>query len=178
MLRKIINYVYWKYYKNSVKTKLAFLKLKYSNRVSIAPDLLFRRRFKILVIGNGKLSIGTGCFFNNDCSINCMGEISISNNTIFGENVKFYDHNHRFSDHKVLIKNQGYKVGSIKVGENCWIGSNVTILKDVIIGDNVIIGANCLINKSIPSNTIVRLQSNLILEEKRIKMSNGDTNLH
>ncbi|MCV5991015.1 hypothetical protein OFO94_33660, partial [Escherichia coli] len=37
----------------------------------------------------------------------------------------------------------------VKIGSNCWIGTNTIILKGVSITDNVIIGANSLVNKSI-----------------------------
>lgn len=85
---------------------------------------------------------------------------------MFGENVKLYDHNHRFTDKQINFKDQGFKVGSIKIGDNCWIGSNVTILCNVSIGDNVVIGANCLIYKSIPSNTVVKNKNDLLIEDR------------
>lgn len=165
MFRKIKKYLFWHLYINGVKLKKMYFKLNYGDRIKLSSDLLFRKGFKLLVMENGNLEIGTGCFFNYNCSISCLGDISIGNDSIFGENVKFYDHNHRFNDPEVLIKDQDYKIGTIKIGNNCWIGSNVTILKDVTIGDNVVIGANCLIHKSIPSNTLVKFQNELIFEE-------------
>lgn len=44
--------------------------------------------------------------------------------------------------------------GPIKIGNNVWLGENVTILKGVTIGDNVIIGAGSIITKSIPSDSV------------------------
>ena len=38
----------------------------------------------------------------------------------------------------------------IKIGKNCWITSNVTILPGVTIGDSVIIGAGSVVTKDIP----------------------------
>lgn len=86
---------------------------------------------------------------NNYCSINCLEKIEIGENTLFGESVKIYDHNHQYSSEK--IEHQA----PIKIGKNCWFGSNVIILKGVTIGDNVILGAGCVIHKDIPSNSIV-----------------------
>ena len=37
----------------------------------------------------------------------------------------------------------------IRVGRDCWIGSNVHDFKGVTIGDNTIIGAGCLIRNDI-----------------------------
>jgi acetyltransferase-like isoleucine patch superfamily enzyme len=77
-----------------------------------------------------------------------------------------YDHNHQYQDTKQLISTQGYQVGSIVIGNNCWIGSNVVILKDVIIGDNVVIGAGCVIHKSIPANSVVMKQQDLLIKQR------------
>lgn len=129
-----------------------------------------REDFSLRIRSNGKLKIHDNVFFNRACSINCMNSIEIGNNCIFGEGVKMYDHNHNFKDSRILIKDQGYSVAPIVIGENCWVGSSVTILKGVNIGSNVVIGANCLISEDIPNNSIVRHKANQIIEKfKRIK---------
>jgi len=66
------------------------------------------------------------------------------------------------------VSNQGYTIGKIKIGNNCWIGSHVVILKDVTIGDNVVIGAGCIIHKSIPGNSVVMNNQNLLIKQKEI----------
>lgn len=121
----------------------------------IEEDFQCRDGFKILLGNNGSLRIGEKCFFNNNCSINCLGKIEIGNNNQFGESVLMYDHNHVYADKGKLISEQGYNIGNIKIGNNCWIGSNVVILKDVEVGDKVVIGAGCVIYKSIPADTVV-----------------------
>lgn len=45
--------------------------------------------------------------------------------------------------------------GKIKIGNNCFIGINATILKNVTIGDNCIIGAGSIVTKSVPPNSVV-----------------------
>jgi acetyltransferase-like isoleucine patch superfamily enzyme len=126
----------------------------------------FRQFCNILIYKYGELIIGENVFFNNYCSINCLGKIEIGANTLFGEGVKIYDHNHLFySENKTLIvERDKHKIGRVKIGKNCWIGSNVTILNNVEIGDDVIIGANNLIYKSIPSNAIVKSKTDLQIE--------------
>ena len=121
-----------------------------------------RNNFNVTIGNNGVLSVGENCFFNNNCSINCLGKIEIGSNNQFGESVLFYDHNHQYLNKNKLISEQGFNVGSIKIGNNCWIGSNVVILQNVIIGDNVVIGAGCVIHKSIASDTKVFNQQNLV----------------
>jgi acetyltransferase-like isoleucine patch superfamily enzyme len=74
--------------------------------------------------------------------------------------------NHKYgynSENKLMTDRDDFKIGKIIIGNDCWIGSNVTILNNVDIGDNVIIGANNLIYKSIPSNTIVKAKVDQLL---------------
>lgn len=62
------------------------------------------------------VKIGNSCFFNNGCSINANKSITIGDGTLFGENVKIYDHNHRFRERDILIKEQGFTMGEIEIG--------------------------------------------------------------
>ncbi|MCH5396488.1 DapH/DapD/GlmU-related protein [Limosilactobacillus fermentum] len=47
-------------------------------------------------------------------------------------------------------------IGEVKIGRNCWIGSNVVILKDSIIGNNCVIGAGCVVSGNIPDGMLMR----------------------
>lgn len=42
----------------------------------------------------------------------------------------------------------------IRIGKNCWIGTNVRICKGVTIGDNSIIAACSVVTKDVPANCI------------------------
>ena len=42
----------------------------------------------------------------------------------------------------------------VRIGNNVWLGENVTILKGVIIGDNVLVGSGSIVTKPIPSNSV------------------------
>lgn len=127
-------------------------------------ELKLRDYCAVRMRGKGHLKIGKGVFFNSFSSINCMDSIKIGDNSIFGENVKIYDHNHGFRDKSQLIHKQGYTTGKIVIGNNCWIGSNVTILKGVTIGDNSVVGSGCTIFKDIPDNVVV--VSEVFLQKK------------
>ena len=108
---------------------------------------------------SGSHQIGNNCFFNNDCSLAANKLISIGDGTIMGENVKIYDHNHRFNKDE-LIKELGYSNGEVFIGKNCWIGSNAVILKGTHISNHCVIGAGCVISGYVPEWTIVKKTDN------------------
>jgi teichuronic acid biosynthesis glycosyltransferase TuaG len=133
-------------------------------RIVLRDGVQFRRFCNILVHPKAELVINKNVFFNNYCSINCLGKITIGANTLFGEGVKIYDHNHEYAykEGQLKVERDKFKIDEVNIGSNCWIGSNVTILKGVTIGDNTIIGAGNLIYKSVPSNTVVKLKSETV----------------
>ena len=132
-------------------------------RLRIGPGVVSRRFLNVLMYPNATCIIGQNVFFNNYCSINCLEHVEIGSDTMFGESVKIYDHNHLYKiDTTVSINREEFKKDPVKIGNNCWIGSNVIILMGVTIGDNVVIGANCLIHKSVPSNSIVKHREVLV----------------
>ena len=133
--------------------KTLIYKILYGARFHFSWDLSFRKSFSLVIFGDGKVDIARNVFFNNYCSVSAMNLISIGEGTIFGENVKIYDHNHIYSDLETPIKDQGYTSAPIHIGRHCWIGSNVIILKGVTIGDNCIIGAGCIVYKDVAINT-------------------------
>jgi acetyltransferase-like isoleucine patch superfamily enzyme len=114
------------------------------------------------VHNQGNLRIGQHVYMNKYCMISAHGLVEIGDNCIFGPSVKLFDNNHRFGKDGAY---QELAVGSVKIGNNCWIASNVIILKGANIGDNCIIGAGCIVKGHVPSCSIVRPNTNNIIEE-------------
>ena len=122
------------------------------------------RNFENFRLPSGKLILHDGVFVNNSCSFNCMERIEVGNGTMMGEGVRFYDHDHVYTAEK--IEKWQWTTAPIRDGRDCWIGSNVTILKGVTIGDNTIIGAGCLIRNDIPANSVVYNDGNLCVKRR------------
>ena len=122
------------------------------------------RNFENFHVSSGKVILHDGVFINNSCSFNCMERIEIGAGTMMGEGVRFYDHDHIYTAE--TIEKWQWTTAPIRVGRDCWIGSNVTILKGVTIGDNAIIGAGCLIRNDIPSNSVVYNDGNLCVKRR------------
>lgn len=115
----------------------------------------------LTVKNNGRLSIGDRVYFNDGCVVGCLGNIEIGANTLFGPGVKVFDNNHEFGPEGVR---RSCTVGSIRIGANCWIASNVVLLSGADIGDGCVIGAGCIIKGAIPAHSLVTVQ-----QEQRIR---------
>lgn len=135
-----------------------FYKLLYGSSLQMGKRVTWRRGFSIMKDKKAIVEIGDDCFFNNDCSIAANKIVTIGAGTLFGENVKIYDHNHRFAD-RTPIKKQGFSNGEVHIGKHCWIGSNVVILKGADISDNCVIGAGCVVSGFVLENTILKVTS-------------------
>lgn len=87
--------------------------------------------------------------------VGCSGKINIGKNVMFGPKCSLFAENHVFSDTEHSIKSQGVKQKGITIEDDCWIGSNVTILDGVRIGKGSVIGAGTLVTKDIPAGSVV-----------------------
>ena len=150
------------------ETKKILLKLQYGKHIDIGTKVGYRKNVRFYLEHDAELVIGDRCFFNNDCSINVQSRVEIGQDTLFGEGVKLYDHNHVFLDKNIPVRCQGFRTGEVRIGSNCWIYSNVIIMKGIHIGDSCVIGAGCIISKDVPENTIVRCVQQLEMEARRI----------
>lgn len=112
----------------------------------------FNRNVSIRVRNNAKLSIGNGVNFNNGCIVTCRKHIQIGNNVLIGPNVMIFDHDH---DYTAEDYTTNFKLGSIIIEDNVWIGANVVILKNTIIKQNSVIAASTVVKGLIEPDTIV-----------------------
>ncbi|SHJ31137.1 maltose O-acetyltransferase [Clostridium cavendishii DSM 21758] len=107
------------------------------------------------------ISIGENTFINFNCTFLDCNKITVGENVLIGPNVQIYTASHPLRPMERINKDISngeapYKTFSrpVKIGNNVWIGGNVTILPGVEIGDNSVIGASSVVTKSIPSNSI------------------------
>lgn len=97
-------------------------------------------------------TIGHDSFINHNAYLMDGGTITIGHHCFIGPNCGMYTAIHATNADQ---RNAGIeKALPIKIGNNCWIGADVTILPGVTIGDNTIIGAKSCVTKDIPSNVV------------------------
>ena len=97
-------------------------------------------------------SIGHGTFINHNAYLMDGGGITIGHHCFIGPNCGMYTAIHPMIAEE---RNQGLeKALPIVIGDNCWIGADVTILPGVTIGSNTIIGAKSVVTKDIPDHVL------------------------
>ena len=115
---------------------------------------IFEEKYHLEMNG-GLLRIGSNNYFNRNLKIFCLERIEIGNDCLFAGSVSIYDHDHKFDDPNIPIREQGYEMKRVSIGNNVWVGTNVLILKGVRIGDNAIVAAGAVVTKDVSANSIV-----------------------
>lgn len=101
--------------------------------------------------GNG-LHLGEGVFVNYNAMMLDAGNITIGARTLIGPNCSLYTPQHPL-DYKLRRKTLETAY-PITIGEDCWLGGNVTVCPGVTIGDRTVIGAGSVVTHDIPSDCI------------------------
>ncbi|HEM5148417.1 TPA: exopolysaccharide biosynthesis protein [Streptococcus suis] len=139
--------------------------ISHGAHIQIDGRLTFRNFATVEVVHQANLIVGKRVFFNSNAVLRCHHRIEIGDDTMFGDGVKLYDFDHKFSNYHV--EKLAFKSAPIRIGKNCWIGANSVILKGVTIGDNTIIGAGCTISKDIPANSIVTTKNQFTIRNRK-----------
>ncbi|HFU4117175.1 TPA: DapH/DapD/GlmU-related protein [Streptococcus suis] len=133
--------------------------------IQIDGTMVVRNFATVEVANHAQLIVGKRVFFNSNAVLRCRQRIEIGDDTMFGDGVRIYDFDHKFSNYH--IEKHAFKSAPIRIGKNCWIGANSVILKGVTIGDNTIIGAGCTISKDIPANSIVTTKNQFTIRNRK-----------
>lgn len=98
------------------------------------------------------IEIGENFFANMNFVILDGAKVTIGDNVFIAPNVGIYTAGHPLD---VAQRNAGLEYAyPVTIGNNVWIGAQVSILPGVTIGDNTVIGAGSVVTKDIPSNSV------------------------
>lgn len=129
--------------------------LRFGNKVTIGRGVMIRpSSYYGGYIGNG-LTVGDNSSIGPHGYIGCSGKVIIGKNVMIGPKCSLFAENHVFADKAMPIKSQGTIRKGITIEDDCWIGSNVTILDGVKVGYGSVIGAGTLVTKDVPEKSIV-----------------------
>lgn len=97
------------------------------------------------------IEIGSNFYSNHNLTIVDVCKVTIGNNVLFGPHVMISTGTHPIDP----IERQKTEFGaSISIGNDVWLGGNVSVLPGVRIGNNCVIGAGSVVNRDIPDNSV------------------------
>lgn len=98
------------------------------------------------------LVIGDRTFINTGFLIIGGGNVHIGSDCLIGPRCSIYTPNHEIA---VKPRLEGWQHNEdVTIGNNVWLGGNVTVCPGVSIGDNCVIGAGAVVSSSIPANSV------------------------
>ncbi len=96
------------------------------------------------------IKTGEKVFFNFNCIVLDVMQVTIGSRTMFGPNVQIYTATHPVN-YKERASGLEY-AKPITIGEDVWVGGSVVICPGVNIGNRTIIGAGSVVTKDIPND--------------------------
>lgn len=99
------------------------------------------------------IHIGNNFTGNFNLTILDIKEVYIGDNVMIGPNTLITTVGHPLTPKK--RRQHLGQASEIKIGDDVWLGGNVTILPGVNIGNNVVVGAGAVVTKDIPDNSLV-----------------------
>ena len=114
--------------------------IRFGERVEIRENCILN------VTAGGRIEIDDNVFMNDGCCINARDMVHIGADSMFGQGVKIYDHDHDY--HSADIK-KCFKIGSVNIGKNTWICSDVIILRGCEIGEGSVVAAGTIVRKNV-----------------------------
>lgn len=97
------------------------------------------------------ISVGKNVFINACCKFQDQGGIDIGDNVLIGHSVVITTINHFFTPADRLSMH----AKKVKIENDVWIGSNVTILPGVSIHKGAVVGAGSVVTRDVPAGAIV-----------------------
>jgi len=158
-------------YLRMARARLANPGLRFEGPVFIARNVRFEVRtgYGRMVIGpyvhfgegarirahEGTLRIGAKSVIGIRNTINTYLDISIGRACLLGDDVYVCDFDHRTEDLTVPIKDQGIIKTPVRIGDDVWIGTKVTVLRGADVGAGSVVAANAVARGVYPPRSVI-----------------------
>jgi acetyltransferase-like isoleucine patch superfamily enzyme len=134
---RIVNFIFQKILRLNSKLKIP---IHFTSSVS-SPDKLY--------FSDDENTLASFAISGN-CYIQAYNKIYLGKNILFAKGLNLISANHNSNDLSTWDFSE-----AITIGDNVWIGANVTILPGVKIGNSCIIGAGSVVTKSFNEDNLI-----------------------
>lgn len=109
---------------------------------------------KTFMCDNGKnIHIGNNFTGNYNLTILDIREVHIGDNVMVGPGTLITTVGHPLSP--AARRRHMAQAEPVRIGDDVWLGGNVTVLPGVTIGNNVVVGAGAVVTRDVPDNCVV-----------------------
>jgi len=115
----------------------------------------------------GTLRVGDKVIFGRDNTINCYLDVEIGAKTIMADWVYVCDFDHVYDDVHMAIKDQGIVKTPVRIGQDCWIATKVTVLRGTVIGHGCVLAAHAVVRGDVPPMSVVGGIPGRVLKDRR-----------
>jgi acetyltransferase-like isoleucine patch superfamily enzyme len=105
-------------------------------------------------VHEGEVHIGAKTVLGQECTISCFQHVSIGRECVIADRTMFIDFDHGIVEVERPIRLQGIYKRDVHVGNNCWVGYGVCVLRGVTIGDNSVLGTSAVVTMDVPDNAV------------------------
>ena len=105
--------------------------------------------------GVNRLKLGRNVSLHYWSFFSAGGGLTIGNDVAIGHGCSIMTSERSFDDPLLPIKEQPISMHPVIIGDDVWIGANVTILCGVTIGPRTVIAAGAVVTRSFPSGYVV-----------------------
>jgi len=101
------------------------------SRIELGDRVILQCGTQLITQGGKVISVGARTTVNRFCIIYGTGGVTIGRDCLIAPMCVIVAASHRFDDPHVPINRQGQTAKGITIGDNCWLGSRVTVLDGV-----------------------------------------------
>ena len=124
-------------------------------RLEVGANALFEPHVWLTAPAPGRIRIGEGTFLNLGVMVAAVELVEIGAHCMLANGCFVTDASHRFDDPDTPVPWQGFtSKGPTRIGDNCWLGTNVVVTSGVTISERCVIGANSVVTQDIPAFSI------------------------
>lgn len=124
------------------------------DRVVLGQNTLIECTGSLRALGEG-VKIGDRSTFGSDCFFGAAGGITVGEDVMAGQYIRFHAEEHEFGAPDVLIREQGVSHKGIVIGDNCWIGAGAVFLDGARLGNGCVVAANAVVRGTFPDNAVI-----------------------
>jgi len=117
-------------------------------------DNTYLTSFAVIDVQGGFVKIGENCSVNPFCVLYGQGGLEIGNGVRIAAKTTIIPANHSFSRTDIPQWLQPLTKKGIKIEDDVWIGTNVTILDGVTIHRGSVVGGGAVVTKDIPEYSV------------------------